>query len=262
MPFFPIIKNNLKFLSLAFFLFFVSCGVRAQDDLRPAINSLIPEEKTIKTEAISAEKIDSEVSKSKAGNQINVSKKTTKKILKKSKKKKRKIHKIVRKRIIKKVYVIKNDEEKKPVEPLKTKVEEKIEIDESLEKYKKGELNNFEEIEGEYLIEAELKDNCDRATSGQCFRADKFFQEPYFHYTILTIFDQKVIAEQFFEGEGRATDKVFLKVKDGEYLIYTKNKNKVFLVVKNGIAIELVVLNGDLEENRKLKINVNMPINY
>jgi hypothetical protein len=121
-----------------------------------------------------------------------------------------------------------------------------------LVKYKKGELNNFQEIEGEYLIEAELKDNCDRATSGQCFRGDKFFQEPYFHYTILTIFDQKVIAEQFFEGEGRAKDKVFMKVKDGEYLIYTKNKNKIFLVVKNGLAIELVVLNGDLEKESKI----------
>ncbi len=222
--------------------------MRAQDEIKQTVNSIIQGEKNIKTEAVSEAKIDSITKNSEAKEQID----GTKKIVKKSKKKKKKIHKIIRKRIIKKVYVMKNNEEKKPEEPMATKAVEKIEVDESLEKYKKGELNNFQEIEGEYLIEAELKDNCDRATSGQCFRGDKFFQEPYFHYTILTIFDQKVIAEQFFEGEGRARDKVFIKVKDGEYLIYTKNKNKIFMVVKNGIANELVVLNGDLEKESKI----------
>ena len=231
-----------------FFMFFVSCAVRAQDELKQTINSIIQEEKNIKTEAVSEAKIDSESKNSNVKKQSEGSKK----IIKKPKKKKKKIRKIIRKRIIKKVYVIKKDEEKKMEEVLETKAVEKIEIDESLQKYKKGELNNFQEIEGEYLIEAELKDNCDRATSGQCFRGDRFFQEPYFHYTILTIFDQKVIAEQFFEGEGRARDKVFMKVKDGEYLVYTKNKNKIFLVVKNGLANELVVLNGDLEKESKI----------
>ena len=235
-----------------FFMFFVSCAVRAQDDIKQAINSIIQEEKNIKNEAVSEAKIDSATKNGNIKEQVEGSKKTTKKIAKKSKKKKKKIRKIIRKRIIKKVYVIKKDEENKTEEVLETKAVEKIEIDESLQKYKKGELNNFQEIEGEYLIEAELKDNCDRATSGQCFRGDKFFQEPYFHYTILTIFDQKVIAEQFFEGEGRARDKVFMKVKDGEYLLYTKNKNKIFLVVKNGLANELVVLNGDLEKESKI----------
>ena len=61
-----------------------------------------------------------------------------------------------------------------------------------------------------------------------------------------------MVAEQFFEGEGRVRDKVFLKVSDGEYLIYTKNNNKIFLVVKNGIANELVVLNGDLSKETKI----------
>lgn len=229
-------------------MFFISCALNAQDDLKQTVNSIIQGEKDIKSEAISELKTDSTIKSGEAKEQI----KTPKKIIKKSKKKKKKIHKIIRKRIIKKVYVIKKDTIKKPEETLSTKELEKNEIDESLEKYKKGELNNFEEIEGEYLIEAELKDNCDRATSGQCYRGDKFFQEPYFHYTILTIFDQKVIAEQFFEGEGRATDKVFMRVKDGEYLVYTKNKNKIFMVVKNGIANELVVLNGNLEKESKI----------
>jgi hypothetical protein len=252
MLFSPIIKKNFKFLSLTFFVFFISCAVNAQDELKQNVNAIIQGEKNIKTEAISEPKMDSATKIGDTKPQIDAPKKTTKKIYKKSKKKKKKIHKIIRKRIIKKVYVIKNDEVKKAEEVLVEKAVEKNEVDESLVKYKKGELNNFQEIEGEYLIEAELKDNCDRATSGQCFRGDKFFQEPYFHYTILTIFDQKVIAEQFFEGEGRAKDKVFMKVKDGEYLIYTKNKNKIFLVVKNGLAIELVVLNGDLEKESKI----------
>lgn len=226
--------------------------MRAQDDSKPTLNSLINSEKNSKIEEVSLPKTESITNDNGIKEQIKSPKKSNKKLVKKSKKKKKKIHKIIRKRIIKKVYVIKNNEEKKPEEALKTKAIEKIEVDESLEKYKKGELNNFQEIEGEYLIEAELKDNCDRATSGRCFRGDKFFQEPYFHYTILTIFDQKVIAEQFFEGDGRAKDKVFMKVKDGEYLVYTKNKNKIFLVVKNGLANELVVLNGDLKKESKI----------
>ena len=132
------------------------------------------------------------------------------------------------------------------------KIEKKEPTDESLEKYKKGELNNVQEIDGDYIIESELKENCDRAVAGECFRADKFFQESYFHYTILSIFNKKIIAEQFFEGEGRSTDKVFLKVSDGEYLLFTKNKNKIFLVVKNGLVAELVVLDGDLSKESKI----------
>lgn len=252
MPFSPIIKKNFKFFSLTLFVFFVSCAVRAQDDLKQAVNSIIPTEKNIKIDEVSASKVDSQVSADKPKEQMQNLKKSSKKIQKKSKKKKRKIHKIIRKRIIKKVYVTKDIQEKKDEEASLNEVKEKIKIDESVEKYKLGELNNFQEVGSEYLIEAELKDNCDRATAGECFRGDKFFQEPYFHYTILSIFNQKVIAEQFFEGEGRAKDKIFLKVKDGEYLLYTKNKNKIFLVVKSGIVNDLVVLGGDLDKEQKI----------
>jgi hypothetical protein len=252
MLFLSIIKKNFKFLSLTFFLFFLSCAVRAQDDSKPTLNSLINSEKNSKIEEVSLPKTDSITNDNAVKEQIKSPKKTTKKLLKKSKKKKKKIHKIIRKRIIKKVYIIKEIKEKPPEEALAVKVEEKIKIDESLEKYKRGESKNFQEISGEYLIEAELKDNCDRATSGQCFRGDKFFQDPYFHYTILSIFDQKVIAEQFFEGEGRIRDKEFIKVRDGEYLLYTKSQNKIFLVVKNGIVNDLVMLNGDLDKEPKI----------
>lgn len=290
MPLSQIIKNNFKFLSLTFFVFFISCVVQAQNPK----SIILPEEKgkiesllAIKPEEISSSKqdnssvkqeniIEENNSKNTIQKSAKLSKKTIKKSPKISKKNKKKPRKNTQTRIIKKVKITKNVHEKKTEENLESsiaesesaeklkneeviisnivipKIEEKETTDESLEKYKKGELNNVQEIDGNYIIESELKDNCDRAVAGQCFRADKFFQESYFHYTILSIFNKKIIAEQFFEGEGRATDKVFLKVSDGEYLLYTKNKNKIFLVVKNGLVDELVVLDGDLSKESKI----------
>ncbi len=240
MLFLQTIKNNFKFFSLAIFVFFISCAVQAQD-LQNQDSTLI-------------NKIE-DATKSESVKKNNDVKKITKKLVKSSKKKSKKSkkkNKIVKKRIIKKVSLVKKNIEKKVEEAPVSKAKEQIKIDESLEKYKNGELNNFQEIDGQYLIESELKNNCDLITAEECFRADKFFQEPYFHYTTLSIFNQKVVAEQFFEDEGRIRDKVFLKVRDGEYLIFTKNNNKIFLVVKNGIANELVVLNGDLSKETKI----------
>jgi len=285
-----IIKSNFKFLSLTFFVFFISCVVQAQNPK----SIILPEEKikienllTPKLEEVSSPKqdnasvvtenaIEENNSKNKAQKSAKISKKTIKKSPKISKKNKKKPRKNNQKRIIKKVKITKNVHQKKTKKNIKSKIakseseqklkneeviisnivipkiEKKEPTDESLEKYKKGELNNVQEIDGDYIIESELKENCDRAVAGECFRADKFFQESYFHYTILSIFNKKIIAEQFFEGEGRATDKVFLKVSDGEYLLFTKNKNKIFLVVKNGLVEELVVLDGDLSKESKI----------
>jgi len=285
-----IIKNNFKFLSLTFFVFFVSCVVQAQNPK----SIILPEEK-VKIESLLAPKTEElsppkqEISSVKKEDTIEkdnsakiiqksakLSKKTTKKSPKISKKNKKKPQKNNQKRIIKKVRITKNVHQKKTKKNVKSgiavsdskeklkheesvvsnvvipKIEANEVTDESLKKYKKGNLNNTQEIDGDYIIESELKENCDRAIGGDCFRADKFFQEPYFHYTILSIFNKKIIAEQFFEGEGRATDKVFLKVIDGEYLLFTKNKNKIFLVVKNGLVSELVVLDGDLSKESKI----------
>ncbi len=285
-----IIKKNFKFLSLTFFVFFISCVVQAQNPK----SIILPEEKVKienfiapKPEELSSPKQDNSsvmpetaIEKDNSTNAIQktskLSKKTIKKSPKISKKNKKKPRKNNQKRIIKKVKITKNVHQKKTKKIIKPKIaeseskeklkneevvvsnvvipkiEEKETTDESLEKYKKGELNNVQEIDGDYIIESELKENCDRAVAGECFRADKFFQESYFHYTILSIFNKKIIAEQFFEGEGRATDKVFLKVSDGEYLLFTKNKNKIFLVVKNGLVDELVVLDGDLSKESKI----------
>ncbi len=244
MQFLKAIKENFKFLSLTFFVFFISCVVQAQDTKNQSSTLINKTEDVEKLPAVEEKKVIKRI--------INKPSKLSKKKLKYSKKKNKKNHKINKKRIIKKVNLtkknLKNKNEKVPV----LTANKYIKIDESLEKYKNGELNNFQEIDGEYLIEVELKDSCDRITGEECFRSDKFFQEPYFHYTILNIFNQKVIAEQFFEGEGRLKDKVFLKVKDGEYLLYTKNNNKIFLVVKNGVVNDLIVLEGDLKKETKI----------
>jgi hypothetical protein len=290
MPLSQIIKNNFKFLSLTFFVFFISCAVEAQNP-----KSIILPEENMKVENLIAQKleeassakqdsssaiaessIEENNSKNKVQKSAKISKKTKKKSPKISKKNKKKPRKNTQKRIIKKVKITKNVHQKNTKKNIQSKtakskseqklkiekdtisnivipkIEEKEIADESLEKYKKGESSNSQEIDGDYIIESELKENCDRAVAGECFRADKFFQESYFHYTILNIFNKKVIAEQFFEGEGRATDKVFLKVSDGEYLLFTKNKNKIFLVVKNGLVEELVVLDGDLSKESKI----------
>jgi hypothetical protein len=285
-----IIKNNFKFLSLTFFVFFVSCVVQAQNPK----SIILPEEKVKienfiapKPEEIYSPKQNNSsvipeaiIEKDNSAKIIQKSAKLSKKPIKKSpkisKKNKKKPQKNNQKRIIKKVRITKNVHQKKTKKNIKSgiavsdskeklkneesvvsnvvipKIEANEVTDESLKKYKKGNLNNAQEIDGDYIIESELKENCDRAIGGDCFRADKFFQEPYFHYTILSIFNKKIIAEQFFEGEGRATDKVFLKVIDGEYLLFTKNKNKIFLVVKNGLVSELVVLDGDLSKESKI----------
>ena len=105
MPFSSIIKKNFKFLSLTLFVFFVSCAVRAQDDLNPTLNSLINSEKNSKIEEVSLPKTESITNNNAVKEQIKSPKKSTKKLVKKSKKKKKKIHKIIRKRIIKKVYI-------------------------------------------------------------------------------------------------------------------------------------------------------------
>jgi|APGre2960657468_1045069.scaffolds.fasta_scaffold03835_1 hypothetical protein len=290
MPLSQIIKNNFKFLSLTFFVFFISCVVQAQNpksiilpEEKGKVESLLaikPEEKTAPKQYDSSVMPETAIEKNNSKNKIQKSAKLSKKPIKKSpkisKKNKKKLLKNNKKRIIKKVKITKNVHQKKTTknvelniveseseEKIKNeetiisnivipKIEERERTDASLEKYKKGELDNVQEIDDNYIIESELKENCDRAVAGQCFRADKFFQESYFHYTILSIFHKKIIAEQFFEGEGRASDKVFLKVSDGEYLLYTKNKNKIFLVVKNGLVEELVVLDGDLSKESKI----------
>ena len=256
MLFLRLIKKNFKFSTLIILIFFISCAVEAQDLPNKALESMNSLQKIIKSEDSPSSAQEALVKNDDNKKQIKKPAKSSKKFSKKSKKifknKKKIKRKILKKRIIKKVNIEKNIEEKKVEEVSVSKPEKKIKIDESLEKYKKGELNNFQEIDGAYLIEVELKDNCDRITGESCFRSDKFFQEPYFHYTTLSIFNQKVIAEQFFEGDGRVKDKVFVKVKDGEYLLYTKNQNKIFLIVKSGVVNELVALGGDLNKESKI----------
>ena len=74
-----IIKKNYKFFTLTLFVFFVSCAVRAQDDLKQVVNSIIPAEKNNKIEEISTSKVDSQTN-------VNKPKELTQNIKKSSKK--------------------------------------------------------------------------------------------------------------------------------------------------------------------------------
>jgi len=248
MLFLKITKKNLKFLSLTFFVFFISCVTSAQDmqnQISPLLN--LPENST-KLPLDSSEKNQTVIEK----NQVEKNFKHVEKNKNKVKKKKKKIRRIIKKRIIKRIYVINNQNEKKVDKTPVLKAEEATKTDEDLDKYDGDSLDKYPQIDGEYIIESELKENCDKIMAEQCFRRDKFFQEPYFHYTVISIFKQKVIAQQFFEGDGRARDKVFLRVNDGGYLLYTKNKNKVFLIVKNGLVEKFVLIEGDLANEYKI----------
>ncbi|NCA28954.1 MAG: hypothetical protein EBS92_06785 [Proteobacteria bacterium] len=232
MPLFRITKNFF----LMIFIFFISCAINAQN-----VSGSV--------ESVDLNPVDSKIeSKKNTTNnkpkQKKSSRKKTKKILLK------KSNKTVGKKIVKRVYLNKNNTQKLE-DVSKDEVEKSVNIDEDLENFKNNQSKNYQEVGGNYLIEVELKDNCDRLTGLECFRGDSFFQEPYFHYTILTIFDRKVMAEQYFEGAKK--DKIFLKVKDGEFLLYSKNNNKIFIVVKNGLVNDLIVLKGDLSNETKIE---------
>lgn len=177
---------------------------------------------------------------------------TRKKIQKELKKKIGKVkkitRKIVRKKIIKKIYVIKEQ----PIEEIKKseQISDSNEVKEAIEIAKKhGSIKSYN-IDNNYLLEIELKENCQKVLGQDCFRSDKFFQEPYFHYTLITIFQQKIIGEQYYEGSG--INKEFIKVNDGEYLFTTKNNNKILAVVRQGLINELILIDGDLENENKI----------
>ncbi|MBM3590587.1 MAG: hypothetical protein FJX30_04360 [Alphaproteobacteria bacterium] len=236
MPLFRITKN----LFLTIFIFFVSCSVNAQN-----VSNSVESENLIPVES----------KKNTIKNQIQQKKSFRKKSQKFSQKKSKKTlskksKKTIGKKIVKRVYPNKNDTQKLE-DVSKNESEKSLNVDEDLKNLKNNNGQNYQEVAGNYLIEAELKDNCDRLTGSECFRGDSFFQEPYFHYTLLTIFNHKVIAEQYFEGAKK--DKVFLKVQDGEFLLYSKNNNKIFVVIKNGLVNELMVLKGDLNNEVKIE---------
>lgn len=235
-----ILKKILNKTSLIIFIYFISCAVRAEE------KSTMVEEKKLES---SDAKLQIVKESEGVNGSVKVKKKSNSELKKNSKKtaKKTKTKKIIRKKIIKKIYV-----EKKPETALEK--EQIIEIKKEQPKIIPATPKPNEddiEISSEYYIQSELKDNCDRLTNGECFRADKFFGEPYHHYSLLTIFDNKAVIEQYFEGNGK--NKEFIRVANGDFLINSKKNNKIFISVKNGIVAELFLLKGDLTLEEKVE---------
>ena len=254
MQFYQIIRNILNFCSLSFFLFFISCVAMAQEPLSQIINSelnkinnekIITNDSTLKTKETEVE------SNKKIAVSKKINSKTNKNIVKKkSKKTPKKVKRIIRKKIIKKVYI--NKEE--PTDSIGIETEKSTNIleeqNEPAEFIKKNNLIKSYNIDNDFLLEIEIKENCEKIFGESCFRSDKFFQEPYFHYTIISIFQKKIIAEQYFEGG--EFDKKFLKIEDGEYFFTTKNNNKILAVIRNGLVNQLILVDGNIESENKI----------
>jgi len=231
-----ILKKILNKTSLIILIYFISCAVRA-------------EEKSVMVEEKKPELVEVKDGPPKGVEAIKESVKPVVKSNKKTKKtaKKTKTKKIIRKKIIKKIYVEKKPEPAVEKEQIIEVKKEEPKITPAITKPNEDDI----EISSEYYIQSELKDNCDRLTNGECFRADKFFGEPYHHYSLLTIFDNKAVIEQYFEGNGK--NKEFIRVANGDFLINSKKNNKIFISVKNGIVAELFLLKGDLTIEEKVE---------
>lgn len=228
------LKKIINTTSLVILIFFVSCAARAEE------KSIILDEK--KAEIAEKKKSSQEIVKPR-----KPVKSSSKSKNKSSKKTKTKTKRIIRKKIIKKIYVEKKPQANEKAENIIEIKKEEPKILPIIEKPSEDDI----EISSEYYIQSELMDNCDRLTAGKCFRADKFFGEPYHHYSLLTIFDNKVVIEQYYEGNG--INKEFVRVANGDFLINSKKNNKIFISIKNGIVDELFLLKGDLTLEEKVE---------
>lgn len=101
-----------------------------------------------------------------------------------------------------------------------------------------------------YLLEASLLQNCDKMTNSECFRKDSFFSNPYFHKTTIFIFNNKIVAEQFFDNQNSDINKIFIKIVDGSYALNTNNGNKISFNVKNGIVENLILVSGKIAKEK------------
>lgn len=239
-----VLKKIINQTSLIIFIFFISCAVRAEDK-----SIIINEKKTEVVEEKKAEVVEEKKETKKPNPEIVKPSKSVKSSAKSKNKssKKTKTKKIIRKKIIKKIYVEKTPQANEKAENIVEIKKEEPKILPVIEKPSEDDI----EISSEYYIQSELKDNCDKLTAGECFRADKFFGEAYHHYSLLTIFDNKAVIEQYYEGNGKNKD--FIKVANGDFLINSKKNNKIFISIKNGIVAELFLLKGDLSIEEKVE---------
>ena len=233
MRLFQTYKKFFNFSSLTIFIFFISCGVKAQESSQSIAEIPKTVEKNTNISQNNTKK--QKINKKKNSKRITKTKKITRKI--------------VRKKIIKKIYVVKEQpaqEENK----INEQISDSNELKEAIAIAKQHKSIKSFNIDNDYFLEIELKENCQKVIGNDCFKADKFFQEPYFHYTLLTIFQQKIIGEQYYEG-GKI-DKEFIRINDGEYFFTTKNNNRILAIVRKGIINELMLIEGNIENENKI----------
>jgi hypothetical protein len=84
-----------------------------------------------------------------------------------------------------------------------------------------------------------------------CFRRDHMRDEVYYHKTKVTIFQGKIFAEQYFQSAEKPTDRLFLKIKNGNYKIKTAAGNHIYFSVKDGAISKLKLLQGNLTKEKK-----------
>ena len=104
---------------------------------------------------------------------------------------------------------------------------------------------NGRKISGDYFLQIISKKSCDSVTQTECFRRDRKNEEPYFHKTIINIFNNQIVAEQYFTTTNN-NKKIFLKVNNGNYQLTTTNDNLISFTVDNGIVKDLTLISGNI----------------
>lgn len=104
---------------------------------------------------------------------------------------------------------------------------------------------NGRKISGDYFLQIISKKSCDTVTQTECFRRDRKNEEPYFHKTIINIFNNQIVAEQYFTTTNN-NKKIFLKVNNGNYQLTTTNDNLISFTADNGIVKDLTLISGNI----------------
>ena len=110
---------------------------------------------------------------------------------------------------------------------------------------KKFITENGRKISSDYFLQIIPKKSCDNLTNTECFRRDRKSEEPYFHRTVVSIFNNKIVAEQYFTTTN-VNKKIFLKVNNGNYQLTTTNDNLISFTAQNGNIKDLNLISGNI----------------
>jgi hypothetical protein len=110
---------------------------------------------------------------------------------------------------------------------------------------KKFITENGRKISSDYFLQIIAKKSCDSLTNTECFRRDRKSEEPYFHRTVVSIFNNKIVAEQYFTTSN-VNKKIFLKVNNGNYQLTTTNDNLISFTVQDGNVKDLNLFSGNI----------------